>query len=75
MKYPIILITALASLFNIAMAGKPVVITLPASNITDNSATLNGKVDDNGSNTLYHFFWGLNTNYGHSTPEYEIPAG
>ncbi|MFI5252889.1 MAG: T9SS type A sorting domain-containing protein, partial [Bacteroidota bacterium] len=36
---------------------------------------LNGKVDDNGSNTLYHFFWGLNTNYGHSTPEYEIPAG
>ncbi|MFH1161418.1 MAG: T9SS type A sorting domain-containing protein [bacterium] len=46
----------------------PTVVTLPASAITQSSATLNGTVNPNGFATSYHFDWGTTTGYGNSTP-------
>ncbi|MCW8850850.1 MAG: hypothetical protein OQJ81_12790, partial [Melioribacteraceae bacterium] len=43
---------------------KPTVTTEAASNITSNSARLNGTVNPNGSSTSYSFEYGTNTNYG-----------
>ena len=39
-------------------------ITLPASQVTTNSAALNGWVNPNGSTTTVWFQWGATTNYG-----------
>jgi hypothetical protein len=37
--------------------GAPIVQTFPATNITEISATLNGTVNPNGSNTLWRFYY------------------
>jgi uncharacterized repeat protein (TIGR03803 family) len=45
----------------------PTVITLMASNVTANSATLDGSILPNGADTAAWFQYGLDTNYGQST--------
>jgi len=42
----------------------PIVITLPATLITSESATFNGTVNANALNTSVSFEWGLTVNYG-----------
>lgn len=44
----------------------PTVVTLAATNITTNSATLNGTVTANNSSTTVSFDWGLTVAYGSS---------
>jgi len=47
---------------------QPFVSTNSASGVSQNSATLNGYVSPNGSNTNAWFEWGTNTNFGNTTP-------
>jgi large repetitive protein len=49
-------------------AGPPVVVTNPASNVTNNTAQLNGTVTANNLNTTVSFNWGLTTAYGNVAP-------
>ncbi len=49
-------------------AAKPVVATGAASSVLTQSATLNGTVDPNGSDTLYYFEYGTTMAYGRRTP-------
>ncbi len=51
------------------------VATLPASSLTQTSATLNGTVDTSGLNTTTWFEWGLTTNYGSITPPQVLGTG
>jgi hypothetical protein len=44
----------------------PTVTTLPATNITNTTATLNGSVNANNSSTTVSFNWGLTTTYGNT---------
>ena len=55
----------------------PVATTLPASDITATTATLNGDVVPNGANTTVWFQYGATTNYGNVTPSVlvSIPGG
>jgi hypothetical protein len=45
-------------------AGPPVVVTNPATNVTQTTATLNGTVTGNNLSTAVSFNWGLTTAYG-----------
>jgi hypothetical protein len=47
----------------------PVPTTLPASDVTEHSVTLNGSVDPRGVISTYHFEYGTSTAYRSSTPE------
>jgi hypothetical protein len=47
---------------------KPDVTTLAASNVTSNTATLNGQVNPNGDNTTYFFIYGLPGGYRLQAP-------
>jgi hypothetical protein len=47
--------------------GTPVVVTLPASDITTNAATLNSTIIPSGPSAQAWFQWGLATNYGSVT--------
>jgi hypothetical protein len=47
--------------------GMPVVITNPASNIANSSATLHGSLDPHGLTTHVYFQYGTTTGYGHNT--------
>jgi hypothetical protein len=47
--------------------GPPIVLTSPATNVRNFSATLNGTVNPNGSSTAVHFEYGTTINYGTST--------
>ena len=51
------------------------VATLPATEITQSSAKLNGSFTDNGDPTSYHFEWGTNEGYGNVTPTLPAPSG
>ncbi|MCX6286961.1 MAG: T9SS type A sorting domain-containing protein [Bacteroidetes bacterium] len=53
----------------------PLVTTLPASNITINSVTLNGSVNPNGLATTWHFEWGTSTSYGDSSANVDAGSG
>jgi hypothetical protein len=53
----------------------PVVITLAASSVTANTATLNGTVNPNTYTTMYHFEWGTTTSYGNSTTSTSAGSG
>lgn len=46
----------------------PTAITLPATNVTSTSATLNGSVFPNGADTTVSFEYGTDTNYGTTAP-------
>jgi hypothetical protein len=48
--------------------GPPIVETNPATNITTQSATLNGSVNPHGYKTDVHFQYGTSPKYGHKTP-------
>lgn len=56
-------------------AGKPTAVTLSASNITSNSATLNGRVNPNGQVTYVTFRYGTTSDYGSFSATQTIPAG
>jgi hypothetical protein len=43
--------------------------TLPVSAVSDEGATLHGSFDPDGIATTFHFEYGLDSNYGLSTPE------
>jgi hypothetical protein len=45
-------------------AGPPIVVTNPATNITQTTAQLNGTVTANNLSTAVSFNWGLTTSYG-----------
>ena len=66
----ILILTPLA-----ARAAAPTIQTLYASDITTNSATLNGSVSPNGLATTARFEWGTTTNYGNLTSSIFFPAG
>lgn len=53
----------------------PVVLTGAASDLTASSATLNGEVNPEGLATHWYFQYGLNTDYGTSTPVSSLDAG
>jgi len=51
----------------LSSTGPPVVITNPATNITTNTATLNGTVDPHGLTTTVYFQYGTTAAYGHTS--------
>ena len=53
----------------------PSVSTLPASNVQQFSAQLNGTVRPNNAATTYHFEYGRDTNFGSRVPATEVPVG
>jgi hypothetical protein len=55
-------------------AGPPVVVTDPATNITQTTATLNGTVTANNLSTTITFNWGLTTAYGNTAPGVPSPV-
>src|SRR5204863_6845891 len=57
----------------IALLSVPQVTTLPATNITLNSAVLNGLVNPAGIDATVYFQYGPTTTYGSSTPQ--VSAG
>ena len=67
-KLLVLIVVIVASLAGVAAAASsPTVVTGAASNITDTSAVLNGRVTPNGSKTTYVFSFGPTTAYGAST--------
>lgn len=58
-----------------ASAATPSVATGNPTNITTNSATLNGTANPNGLATLAYFEWGTTTNYGSVTAPQSLGAG
>jgi len=55
-------------------AGAPMAITLPASGVTTNGATLNGTITTGGFDTLAWFQYGVTTNYGNYTATNTLAA-
>jgi hypothetical protein len=53
----------------------PIITSLPATNITGTSATLNGTVNPNTLATDYHFSWGTTTAYGNVTTTTSAGSG
>ena len=53
----------------------PAVTASAASNVTNNSATLNGKVNPNGLPTTAYFQWGTTTTYGNTTSAQSLGNG
>ena len=52
----------------LSATGAPVVITNPATNVTNSSAILNGTVNPHGLSTTVYLQFGRTTNYGSRTP-------
>jgi hypothetical protein len=52
----------------LSATGPPVAVTIPATNVTSSSATLNGTVDPHGRNTSVYFQYGQTPGYGSTTP-------
>ena len=52
---------------NVLIPIPPTVTTDPATSVTSTSATLNGTVNPNGSDTTYYFEYGADTSYGLTT--------
>src|SRR3989344_4338722 len=52
----------------------PNATTSPATNVTSNSATLNGTVNPNGTASGAFFQWGTTTSYGNLTPNDTTPG-
>ncbi len=53
----------------------PSVTTLPASAVTNNSATLQASANPHGADTVAWFEWGSTTNYGNVTPPQALGSG
>ena len=58
-----------------ALLNPPTAITNAASNITQNSATLNGVINPKGSLSGFFFQWGTSTAYGNFTPNQIVGDG
>jgi N-acetylneuraminic acid mutarotase len=56
-------------------AAAPTPVTVAASSVTTNSATLNGTVNPGGAATSYYFEYGTNTSYGSSTAPGNLAPG
>jgi phosphodiesterase/alkaline phosphatase D-like protein len=56
------------TLTTLSPTGPPVLITNAATNVTSQSATLNGLLDPHGLSTSVSFQYGLTTNYSSATP-------
>ncbi len=69
------LVLALISFATPARAAAPSATTGTPSNITTNSATLNGSANPNGLATAAWFEWGTTTNYGTLTAGQSLGAG
>ena len=62
--------------FGLAFAlAAPLSETLPATMVTGTNAQLNGFATPNASPAITWFEWGVNTNYGFSTPQLETSGG
>jgi len=57
------------------VGSKPGAITNPATNISKNSATLNGQVNPNGANTNYWFEYGTSWSLGNSSNHQGVGSG
>ena len=55
-------------------AGPPIVVTLPATGVTNTSATLNASVNPDYSPTEVYFQWGSTTNFGNTTTPSNLTA-
>ncbi|MFA6994522.1 MAG: fibronectin type III domain-containing protein [Candidatus Paceibacterota bacterium] len=55
--------------------GAPIVITNSATNVQQNSATVNGSVNPNGANTTYWFEYGTSYSLGNTTTQQNAGAG
>ncbi len=53
----------------------PTVVTLAATSITMTGATLNGTVNPRGSDTTFHFDYGLTDSYGSTTTATDLGSG
>jgi hypothetical protein len=58
-----------------SVVAAPTVTTLAASNVTINSATINGTVNPNGTSTTYYFEYGTTINYGNTTAQKSAGTG
>jgi hypothetical protein len=56
-------------------AAAPTVSPVGVDGIRSTRAQLHAKISANGSSTSYHFEYGLDSNYGASTPEVSLPLG
>jgi hypothetical protein len=56
-------------------ASSPTVVTATATNVTETTAVLNGRIIPNGSTTDYVFSYGPTTAYGAVTPAHSAGAG
>ena len=63
------------ALFTISEPIPPAAITSPASNITSNSAQLNGSLNPNGLSSKFKFEYGIDTSYGSSTNQKDAGNG
>jgi hypothetical protein len=57
------------------LGNAPIAITLPATNITSNSATINGTVNPNTLATTYYFEWGTSSSYGSTSSVISAGSG
>ena len=55
-------------------ASAPTVSTLPATDVRDSTATVNGTVDPQGQKTTYYFQYGTTTSYGTQTNPFNVGA-
>ena len=53
----------------------PIVQTLPATDVSVTSATLNATVNPNGWTTMYHFDWGTSVSFDNTTPPLSAGSG
>jgi hypothetical protein len=53
----------------------PTVQTIAATNVTDSSATINGLINPNGTNIMYHFEWGTSVLFGNITTPQTAGSG
>ena len=56
-------------------SNNPAITTLPATAVTQTSATLNGLINPNGLASTYHFEWGTSITYGNSTTTTSAGSG
>jgi len=61
-----------ATFTTLRSSGPPMVLTSSVTNVTMNSAQLNGIVNPNGSPTSVYFQWGITTSYGNVTASQSI---
>lgn len=63
------------AVFTISEPVPPALITIAASNITSNSAQLNGSINPNGLSSKYNFVYGKDTSYGFTTIHKDAGSG